>query len=103
MSEGLSKVNHNTLEDIAEALIEETPQDPTLQPEAPSKLAPSPELSNLNLQNALLTIACQIDQHSSKKHRGVKEPDLFNGGSPDELCAFIFQCQIYFRAYKEDF
>jgi len=28
---------------------------------------------------------------------------LFSGGSPDELRAFIFQCQIYFRAYKREF
>jgi len=28
---------------------------------------------------------------------------LFNGRSPDELRAFIFQCQIYFRACEEDF
>jgi len=33
----------------------------------------------------------------------VHDTDLFNGGSPDELCAFIFQCQIYFRACKENF
>jgi len=45
------------LEDITEALMEETLQDPTLQPETPSEPAPPPELSNLDLQNALLTIA----------------------------------------------
>jgi len=28
---------------------------------------------------------------------------LFSGSSPDELRAFIFQCQIYFRAYEEEF
>jgi len=42
-------------------------------------------------------------QHSSKKHRGAKEPDLFSGGSPDKLHAFIFQCQIYFCACEEEF
>ena len=73
-----------------------------LQPEAPSESVPS-ELSNLNLQNALLTIVHQTGQHSSKNHRGVKEPDLFNWRSPDELRAFIFQCQIYFHACEEDF
>ena len=91
------------LKDITEALMEETLQDPTLQPETLSEPAPPPELSNLDLQNALLTIARQTDQRSSKKHRGVKEPDLFNGGSPDKLRAFIFQYQIYFCACEEDF
>ena len=68
-------ISQEPLEDIAEALMEETLQDPMLQPETPSEPAPPPELSNLDLQNALLTIACQTGQHSSKKHRGVKEPD----------------------------
>ena len=58
---------------------------------------------NRDLQNALLTLARHSDQRSSKKHRGAKEPDLFSGGSPDKLCAFIFQCQIYFRACEEEF
>jgi len=40
---------------------------------------------------------------TKKKNKGVKEPDLFSGGSPDELQAFIFQCQIYFRACEGEF
>lgn len=33
----------------------------------------------------------------------MKEPDPFSRGSPDELHAFIFQCQIYFHACEGEF
>ena len=33
----------------------------------------------------------------------MKEPDPFSGGGPNELHAFIFQCQIYFWACEGEF
>jgi len=88
---------------MTETLSKDALADTTLQPEIPTELAPSPEVSNLDLQNVLLILACHSGQRSSKRYRGIKEPDLFNGGSLDELHAFIFQCQIYFHACEEDF
>jgi len=38
-----------------------------------------------------------------EKHRGTCEPDIFSGGTADDLWAFIFQCQIYFRACEGEF
>jgi len=88
---------------VTETVSEEALADTTLQPEIPTELTPSPKVSNLDLQNVLLTLARHSSQCSSKRYRGIKEPDLFNGGSLDELHAFIFQCQIYFCACEEDF
>jgi len=50
-----------------------------------------------------LTLARRPDPQPKKRNKGVKEPDLFSGGSPDELRAFIFQCQIYFHACEGEF
>jgi len=50
-----------------------------------------------------LALAKNNRPQSKKKHRAIREPDPFSGGSPDELRAFIFQCQIYFRASEEEF
>jgi len=52
---------------------------------------------------ALLTLAQQIVPHSQKRHRGIREPDTFSGGSVNDLWAFIFQCQIYFHACEGEF
>jgi len=38
-----------------------------------------------------------------KRYCSIKEPNLFSGGSPDKLCVFIFQCQIYFYVCKDEF
>ena len=64
---------------------------------------PHPDTSGLDLQAILLALARRPDAQPRKRNKGVKEPDLFSGGSPDELRAFIFQCQIYFRACKREF
>jgi len=45
----------------------------------------------------------QASTQPKKRTKGVKEPDLFSGGSPDKLWAFIFQCQIYFHACEGEF
>jgi len=52
---------------------------------------------------ALLNLARQPAPWTHKRHCGVKEPNTFSGGDADDLQAFIFQCQIYFRACKEEF
>jgi len=57
----------------------------------------------LDLQAILLALARQPDPQPKKRNKGVKEPDLFSGGSPNKLWAFIFQCQIYFRACEGEF
>jgi len=64
---------------------------------------PHPDTSGLDLQAILLALARRLDAQPRKRNKGVKEPDLFSGGSPDELQAFIFQCQIYFCACKGEF
>jgi len=50
-----------------------------------------------------MVLARQPDSHPKKRNKGVREPDPFSGGSPDELRAFIFQYQIYFHACEEEF
>ena len=81
------------------------------QPEEENQNSPStptqpplPSIPGLDLQSLLLVLSRQPapSQHK-KRYRGVKEPDLFSGENPDELCAFIFQCQIFFRACEGKF
>ena len=62
---------------------------------APSLLR---EASNHELQAAILVPARQTSNHPQKKLRVIKEPNPFNGESLEELCIFMFQCQIYFHA-----
>jgi len=62
-----------------------------------------PDTFGLDLQAILLALVRRPDTQPRKKNKGVKEPDLFSGGSPDELWAFIFQCQIYFHACEGEF
>jgi len=51
---------------------------------------PHAEISNLELYTALLALAQQATPCLQKKHRGIREPDIFSGGSMDNLWAFIF-------------
>jgi len=51
----------------------------------------------------LLALTRQANPLPKKRYYNVKEPDPFSGGSPDELCVFIFQCQIYFHACRREF
>ena len=75
------------------ATLEEEEQEPTPTPTPVSPPAPP----GFDLQTLLLALSRQAAPPPQKKrYRGVKEPDPFSGGSPDELRAFIFQCQIYF-------
>jgi len=61
------------------------------------------EILNLELHTVLLVLVQQTVPCSQKRHRGIREPDTFSGGSADDLWAFIFQCQIYFYAYDREF
>ena len=73
------------------------------RPSATPEQNPQTEMTNLELQTTLLTIARQSNIRPQKKLRVIKEPDPFSGGSPNELRVFIFQCQIYFRACDREF
>ena len=64
---------------------------------------PHPDTLGLDLQAVLMVLARWPDSHPKKRNKGVREPDLFSRGSPNELQAFIFQCQIYFRTCKGEF
>ena len=72
----------------------------TIEDHVPS---PPREVSNQELQAALVALAKQSSNHSQKKLWIIKEPDPFSGGGPEELRAFIFQCQIYFYTCKGEF
>ena len=61
------------------------------------------ELLNLDLCSLLAALAQQNQPHHQKKHRGICEPDTFSSRTADDLHAFIFQYQIYFRACKDEF
>jgi len=50
-----------------------------------------------------MVLARQPNLHPKKWNKGIKEPDLFSSSSPDELRAFIFQCQIYFWVCEGEF
>jgi len=50
-----------------------------------------------------MALARRPGSQPKKRTKGVREPDLFSSGSPDELRAFIFQYQIYFRACEGEF
>ena len=67
--------------------------------------APSPlrEASNHELQAAILALARQTSNCPQKKLRVIKEPDPFSRGGPEELHAFVFQYQIYFRTCEGGF
>jgi len=74
-------------------------------PETIEDHVPSPprEVSNQELQAALVALAKQSSNHSQKKLWVIKEPDPFSGGGPEELHTFIFQCQIYFYTCEGEF
>ena len=80
-------------------------EDHPIQPETPPEPSHSiqPDTSTLDLQTLLLALTRQVNSQPKKRTKGVKEPDPFSGGNPDKLRAFIFQCQIYFRACKGEF
>jgi len=64
---------------------------------------PFSNTTDLDLRALLLALTNQANNLPKKRNRGIKEPDSFSGSNPDELRAFIFQCQIYFRACEGEF
>ena len=56
-----------------------------------------------DLQSLLSVLTRQVNSPQKKRYCGIKKPDPFSGGGPDELRAFIFQCQIYFCACEGEF
>jgi len=93
------------VEDSALEGVERTLDSYDQQQDHPRDNSQNPQLdtSGLDLQAILLALARRPDAQPRKRNKGVKEPDLFSGGSPDKLRAFIFQCQIYFRACEGEF
>jgi len=51
---------------------------------------PHSDTLGLDLQAILMLLARQPNSHPKKRNKGVREPDPFSGGNPDELRAFIF-------------
>ena len=78
---------------------------PEFLPSDPSELIPTnqEEISNLELHAALLALFRNNQSQPKKKYWTIREPDSFSGSRPDELWAFLFQCQIYFRASEGKF
>ena len=64
---------------------------------------PFPNTADLDLRALLLALTNQANNPPKKRNKGIKEPNSFSGGNPDELRAFIFQCQIYFYACEREF
>ena len=93
------------IEESALEGVERILEDPHKHSEWPiaTSLNPLPDFSGLDLQAILMALARRPNLQLKKRNKGVKEPDLFSGSSPNELWAFIFQCQIYFWAYEGEF
>jgi len=102
-------VSHEPIDEVIEESapegVERILEDPHEHSERPTAtpLNPLPDFSGVDLQAILMALARRPDSQPKKRNKGVKEPDLFSGGSPDDLRAFIFQCQIYFWACEGEF
>lgn len=64
---------------------------------------PPLDLENLDLCLLLLALAQQPKLYHQRKYRGIFKPDTFSRGTADNLQAFIFQYQIYFRTCEDKF
>ena len=102
-------ISQKLLDDIRETLGHKRSEDKALAPESlpldPSEPIPTNQekISNLELHTTLLALSRNNQPQPKKKHQTIRELDLFSGGRLDKLQAFLFQCQIYFRASKEEF
>ena len=101
-AQNLRLVSHEPIDEVIEEsapegveCILEDPHEHSERPTA-TPLNPLPDFSGVDLQAILMALARRPDSQPKKWNKGVKEPDLFSGGSPDDLRAFIFQYQIYF-------
>jgi hypothetical protein len=59
------------------------------------------ELTKKDLRKILLALA--KGKEKKKTPFKPREPDTFNGGTPQLLRTFIFQCQVYFNARSSEF
>jgi len=97
------------IEESGKRVVEDAVSEPLepltahLEPTGDQVPAPPGEVSSQDLQAVLLALAKQVGNRSQKKLRVIKEPDPFSGGGLEELHAFIFQCQIYFRVCEGEF
>jgi len=51
----------------------------------------------------IMAINKHIQSHPSMSKPKLWEPDPFDSSDPKKLCAFIFQCKLNFRDYKDLF
>lgn len=86
------KLIDEVIEESAPERMERILEDPYEHSELPTttSLHPLPNISGLDLQVILIALARQPNLQLKKQNKGVKEPDLFSGRSPNELQAFIF-------------
>jgi hypothetical protein len=63
------------------------------------------EISNADLAKAILALSKGKGKESASKKTPFKprEPDTFDGSSPSKLRTFVFQCQVYFNARRNEF
>src|SRR5262249_45269939 len=80
------------------------PNDPD-DPDSPgSGDEPEPELLNKDLAKAILALSKGKGREQLKKTPFKPcKPDMFDRSSHIKLCTFIQQCQIYFKAHRNDF
>lgn len=97
------------VEELGERIAEEMtskPPEPSMGPPEPAETqvpSPTTQISSRELQVILAVLAKQSNNWSQKKLHMIKEPDPFSREGPEELWAFVFQYQIYFRACKKEF
>jgi Domain of unknown function (DUF4939) len=79
------------------------PDDPDDGPDDDSESDSSDEeVTNQELRRAIVALA-KGKKKAKKVPYKPKEPETFNGGSPQQLRTFIFQCRLYFNARHEEF
>ena len=82
---------------------DQDPSDHGGEPDQPSDDSSSePELSTKNLAQAIIALS-KGNKAPSKTSFKPREPDAFDGSSPQKLRTFIFQCQVYFNARRNEF
>ena len=62
------------------------------------------EISNRDLAKAIFALSKGKGKETDKRTLfKPREPDTFDGSTPQKLRTFVFQCQVYFSARKNDF
>jgi len=84
-------VSHEPIDEVIEESapegVERILEDPYEHSEQPTAtpLNPLSDFLGVDLQAILMALARRPDSQPKKRNKGVKELDLFSGGSPDEL------------------